>query len=117
MSRTSRECAVPEIRRGTWRLLGAVSLATIAVGLVASPAEAVSIHVPCPECDAWPLWLQVLLTVVGVVLGLAVLYLPFRFSRTARTPRRRALILVGGIGFLTIGLVVLARVAVLVLPD
>jgi hypothetical protein len=73
--------------------------------------------VPCPECDAWPLWLQVLLTLVGVALGLAVLYLPYRLSRTARTPRRRAIILAGGVVFLTIGLVVLARVAVLVLPD
>jgi hypothetical protein len=99
------------------RLLGAVGVATIAAGLVAPPAEAVYINVPCPECDAWPLWLQVLLTLVGVALGLAVLYLPYRLSRTARTPRRRALILVGGVVFLTIGLVVLARVAVLVLPD
>ena len=99
------------------RLLGAFGVATIAAGLVAPPAEAVFIRVPCPECDAWPLWLQVLLALVGAALGLAVLYLPYRVSRTARTPRRRALILVGGVVFLTIGLVVLARVAVLVLPD
>jgi hypothetical protein len=99
------------------RLLGAFGVATIAAGLVAPPAEAVFISVPCPECDTWPLWLQVLLPLVGAALGLAVLYLPYRLSRTARTPRRRALILVGGVVFLTIGLVVLARVAVLVLPD
>ena len=48
-------------------------VAAIAAGLLAPPAEAVYINVPCPECDAWPLWLQVVLTLVGVVLGLAVL--------------------------------------------
>lgn len=83
---------------------------------VAPPVAAIPIHVPCPDCDTWPLWLQVLLTVVGVVIAVAVLYLPYRLSRTARTPGRSLLILLGGIFVLTIGLVLLARLAVLVLP-
>lgn len=98
------------------RLYAAVGFAAIAVGLLAPPVAALPIHVPCPDCDAWPLWLQVLLTVVGVVLGLAILYLPYRLSRTAPTPGRSVLIFVGGVLALTIGLVLLARLAVLLLP-
>jgi hypothetical protein len=49
----------------------------------------------------------------GVTLAMAILYVPVRVSRTARTARNRALILWGGWIGLLVGLVVLARVAVL----
>jgi hypothetical protein len=97
------------------RLIAAVAVADVTAGLLAPPVAALPIHVPCPDCAAWPLWLQVLLTVVGVVIALAILYLPYRLSRTARTPGRSLLILLGGVFVLTIGLVLLARLAVLVL--
>jgi hypothetical protein len=98
------------------RLIAAVAFAAVAAGLLAAPVAALPIHVPCPDCDTWPLWLQVLLTVVGVAIAVAILYVPYRLSRRARTPGRSLLILLGGIFVLTIGLVLLARLAVLVLP-
>jgi hypothetical protein len=98
------------------RILAAVVLAAIAAVSRPTPAEAIPIHVPCPACDTWPVWVQVLLTIVGVVLALAVLYVPVRLSRRARTPRRSLLILLGGWVVLTIGLVVGARVLVLLFP-
>jgi hypothetical protein len=98
------------------RAVAAAVVAAIAVAAVATPADAITVHVPCPECDQWPLWVQVLLTLVGVGLAMAVLYVPFRLSQTARTPRQGALILFGGIALLTIGLVVGARLLVVMFP-
>jgi hypothetical protein len=97
-------------------VIAAVVLGAIAAASGATPAEAVPIHVPCPACDTWPVWVQVLLTVVGIVVALAVLYVPVRLSRSARTPGRSLLIIVGGWVVLTIGLVVGARVLVLLFP-
>jgi hypothetical protein len=99
------------------RLLVAAGFASIAAGLLAQPAQAIPIEVECTGCDAFPLWAQVVLSVVGVGLAVVVLYVPYRLSLRARSPRRRALIRIGGVVILTVGLVVLARVAVLVLPD
>ncbi len=98
------------------RPLVAFGFAAIAAGLAATPAEAISIHVPCPECDSWPLWAQVLVPIVGVSLAMAVLYVPYRLSRRAQTPRRRALILIGGVVVLIVALVVLARLLVVLVP-
>ena len=91
-------------------------LAAILTGRLATSVDAIPIHVACPGCDQWPLWVQVLLTVVGVGLAMAVLYVPYRLSQNARTPRQGALILFGGIALLTIGLVVGARLLVVMFP-
>ena len=75
------------------------------------------IEVGCNGCGEFPWWLQAILTLIGLGLAMAVLYVPYRLSLRARTPRRAAVIRVGGALLLTVGLVVLARIAVLVLPD
>jgi hypothetical protein len=94
----------------------AVVFAAITAGRVSRPVDAIPIHVACPECDQWPVWVQVLLTVVGVALAMAVLYVPYRLSQNARTPRQGALILVGGVLLLIIGLVAGARLLVVLFP-
>ena len=98
------------------RIVAAIVLGALAAALLATPAAAVPVRVACPDCDAWPVWVQVLLTLVGVGLAVAVLYVPYRLSRSARTPRQGSLILVGGVLLLTIGLVVGARMLVLLFP-
>ena len=98
------------------RIVGAVVVAAVAAGRVATPVNAISVHVACPECDQWPVWVQVLLTVIGLGLAVAVLYVPYRLSRMARTPRQSAIILLGGIALLTIGLVAGARLLVVLFP-
>jgi len=75
------------------------------------------IEVGCNGCGEFPWWAQAILTLIGLGLAMGVLYVPYRLSRLARTPRQRAIIRIGGTLALTIGLVVLARIAVLVLPD
>lgn len=67
--------------------------------------------------DDFPWWAQILLTLIGLGLAMVILYIPTRLSRRASTPRLRGLIRWGGILVLTVGLVALARLAVLVLPD
>ena len=99
------------------RLLVAVAVAAIVAGLSAPPASAIYIPVNCSGCDAWPLWAQIVVPIVGVGLGYAFLYLPYRLSRRARSPRQRVLIQWGGSAFLVIGFVVLARLAVVMFGD
>ncbi len=48
---------------------------------------------------------------------MVILYIPYRLSRRIDNPRQRAIVRWGGVVILLIGLVALARVAVLVLPD
>jgi len=79
--------------------------------------EIAVIEVQCNGCGDLPWWLQAILTVVGLGLAMVVLYIPYRLSLRASTPRRRAWIRIGGALLLAAGVVVLARVAVLVLPD
>ena len=99
------------------RLLVAVAVAAIVAGLTAPPASAIYIHVNCSGCDAWPLWAQVVVPIIGVGLGYAFLYMPYRLSRRARSPRQGVLIQWGGSAFLVIGFVMLARLAVVMFGD
>lgn len=87
----------------------------IALGPLAPHAQAAVIIVNCDGCDEFPLWLQVLLPLIGIGLAMGILYLPRRLARRARTQRQATAIWLGGVTILTIALVVLARAIVVVL--
>jgi hypothetical protein len=102
---------------GRWlRPLRALAgLAAVAPGLLLGPAPPLIIEVQCNDCGDIPWWAQALLTLIGIAM--VILYIPYRLSRRIDNPRQRAIVRWGGVVILLIDLVVLARVAVLVLPD
>jgi hypothetical protein len=73
--------------------------------------------VTCSDCGDIPWWAQAILTLVGIGIAMVILYVPYRLSRRIDNPRTRAIVRWGGVAILLIGLVALARIAVLVLPD
>ncbi|MGH2465477.1 MAG: hypothetical protein ACRDGI_08450 [Candidatus Limnocylindrales bacterium] len=85
-----------------------------AAGPLAAHAQA-TVIVNCDGCDEFPLWLQVLLPLIGIGLAMAILYLPRRLARRARTQGQATAIWLGGVTILTVGLVVLFRAIVVVL--
>ena len=93
------------------------ALLAVALGLqhAATPVHAASIHVSCPSCDDLPAWFLGLLAAVGVLLALAILWLPQRMARNIGSPRRRRILVLSGWLVLTIAFVVGVRALVLVL--
>jgi hypothetical protein len=91
-------------------------LATLGPGLLLRPAPLPVIEVQCSDCGDIPWWAQVILTLVGFGIAMVILSIPYRLSRRIDNPRQRAIVRGGGVVILLIGLVALARVAVLVLP-
>jgi hypothetical protein len=87
----------------------------IAMGPLATHAQAAVIIVNCDGCDQFPLWLQVLLPVIGIGLAMGILYLPRRLARRARTQGQATAIWLGGVTVLTIAFVLLVRAIVVVL--
>lgn len=73
--------------------------------------------VSCNDCGDIPWWAQAILTLIGIGIAMVILYVPYRLSRRIANPRTRTIVRWGGVVILLIGLVALARVAVLVLPD
>jgi hypothetical protein len=104
---------------GRWlRPLRALAgLAAVTPGLLLRPAAPLVIDVQCNDCGDIPWWAQAILTVIGIGIAMVILYVPYRLSRRISSPRTRAVVRWGGVVILLIGLVILARVAVLVLPD
>jgi hypothetical protein len=105
--------------KGAWlqRVRALAGLAAIAPGWLLRPAPPLLVEVHCDGCGDLPWWAQVILTLIGFGIAMVILYLPFRLSRRIDNPRQRAIVRWGGVVILLIGLVALARVAVLVLPD
>ncbi len=97
------------------RGIAAVVLAAVAAPLFAMPAQAASAGTSCPDCGDLPAWLMGLLAVVGVLLAMAILWLPQRIARNVRSRRKAWLIVLGGWVILTIAFVVGVRALVLVL--
>ncbi len=97
------------------RIVGALAFAALGAVLIAVPAEAVVIEAGCVGCDGLPIWLVGLLVAAGVLLALAILWLPPRLARNVRSPRLSRLIVVGGWVMLTIAFVLAMRGLVLVL--
>jgi len=102
-------------RASDLKILIVVAALFIAAGPLAAHAQATVIVVNCDGCDEFPLWLQVLLPLIGIGLAMAILYLPRRLARRARTQGQATAIWLGGVTILTIGLVVLFRAIVVVL--
>jgi hypothetical protein len=101
-----------------WRPLRVLAgLAAVAPGLLLRPAPPLVIEVQCNDCGDIPWWAQAILTLIGIGIAMVILYIPYRLSRRIDNPRQRAIVRWGGVVILLIGLVALARVAVLVLPD
>jgi hypothetical protein len=92
-------------------------LAALTPGLLLRPAPPLVIEVQCSDCGDIPWWAQAILTVIGIGIAMVILYIPYRLSRRIDNPRLRAIVRWGGVVILLIGLVALARIAVLVLPD
>ena len=104
---------------GRWLgpLRALAGLAAVAPGLLLRPAPPLVIEVQCNDCGDIPWWAQAILTLIGIGIAMVILYIPYRLSRRIDNPRQRAIVRWGGVVILLIGLVALARVAVLVLPD
>jgi hypothetical protein len=97
------------------KVLVLVAALFVAAGPLAAHVQAAVIVVNCDGCGEFPLWLQVLLPLIGIGLAMGILYLPRRLARRARTQGQATAIWLGGVTILTIGLVVLFRAIVVVL--
>jgi uncharacterized BrkB/YihY/UPF0761 family membrane protein len=96
------------------RLGPALVLALLAALCFAIPAQA-AIRVSCADCEDIPAWALGLLAVVGVLLAMAILWLPQRLARNLRSQRMGGFIILGGWIFLTIAFVLGVRALVLLL--
>jgi hypothetical protein len=79
------------------------------------PAQAASASASCPGCGDLPAWLLGPLAAVGVLLAMAILWLPRRIARNVRSPREARLIVLAGWVILTIAFVLGVRTLVLLL--
>ena len=99
------------------RRLPSIAAAAIMPIVLTRSLPAFPIETQCTDCGDFPWWVQAILTLVGLGIAMVILYVPYRLSVHVSSPRWRALVRWGGILLLTVGLVALARLAVLVLPD
>lgn len=91
-------------------------LAAIAPILGPRTVPGLPVVVTCTGCGDIPWWAQAILTLIGIGIAMVILYVPYRLSRRIDNPRTRAIVRWGGVAILLVGLVALARIAVLVLP-
>jgi uncharacterized BrkB/YihY/UPF0761 family membrane protein len=97
------------------RRLGAALVLALLAGLwFVIPAQA-AVRVSCPDCQDIPAWALGLLAAVGVLLAMAILWLPQRLARNVRSQRMGGFIILGGWIFLTIAFVLGVRALVLLL--
>jgi hypothetical protein len=98
------------------RRLGAVMvLVLLTAWTLAVPARVAAVRVSCPDCQDIPAWALGLLAAVGVLLAMAILWLPQRLARNVRSQRLGGFIILGGWIFLTIAFVLGVRALVLLL--
>jgi hypothetical protein len=93
------------------------SLALAAIGALSSamPAQASSAGATCSDCGDLPAWLLGILAFLGVLIAMAILWLPQRIVRHVRNPRLAGLIIICGWVVLTIAFVLGVRALVLAL--
>lgn len=118
----SRPGPEPDGRAPLWlicrmrnRIVGALAFAALGAVVIASPARAAVIDASCNGCGGLPIWLVGLLVVAGLLLAMAILWLPPRLARRVQSPRLSRLIVIGGWVILTIAFVLAVRGLVLVL--
>ena len=90
-------------------------LATLVALSAAIPARAAPFVATCTSCGDLPWWLMGILAFTGVLLAMAILWLPQRMVRKVRNPRLAGFIVLAGWVILTIAFVLGIRALVLVL--
>jgi hypothetical protein len=99
----------------TKRISAPLAIAALSAMSVAMPAQASSTGATCTDCGDLPAWLLGILAFVGVLIAMAILWLPQRMVRDVRNPRLAGLIVLGGWVILTIAFVLGVRALVLLL--
>jgi hypothetical protein len=112
--RVTNRWALPCGMRTKW-INAPLALAAIGALVSALPAQASSTGATCTDCGVLPAWLLGILAFVGVLIAMAILWLPQRMVRDVRNPRLAGLIVLGGWVILTIAFVLGIRALVLVL--
>ena len=90
-------------------------LETLGALSAAIPTRAASVDATCPGCGDLPAWLLGILAFVGVLLAMAILWLPQRMVRNVRNPRVAGFIVLAGWVILPIAFVLGIRALVLLL--
>ncbi len=95
------------------------TIVVLVAGAIAAPGFAMSAKAApgssCSDCGDLPVWLMGLLTVVGILIAMGILWLPQRIARNIPSARTARLVVVGGWVILTIAFVLGVRALVLLL--
>ena len=97
------------------RINAGLVIATLGTMSSPMPALASSNGASCSGCGDLPAWLLGILAFTGVLIAMAILWLPQRMVRDVRNPRLAGLMVIGGWVILTIAFVLGVRALVLVL--